>query len=108
MRTYRCSWFITKWCENKITLTLSIHNLQLTHYDKNEFYIDATGQNGVLTEQVGLSAKSDLINDYAVIGNASVNILYKSSSSNGWLWSISLHPRLSYGYVVQVHLAIRN
>ena len=58
----------------------------------------------MLSEQVGLvHTKSDfLINEYAVIGNApSKYIPYTKSQalSNGWLWSISLQSRLSYGYV---------
>ena len=95
---------IQKWCEQQDNFEIVNSQFTKDQYNKDEFYVDATGQNGVLSDQVGLvHHKSDfLINDYAVIGNAqSKYIPYTKSQalSNGWLWSISLQTRLSYGYV---------
>ena len=92
------------YCSSQPNFTLINSPFTLDAYSASEFYVDASGQNGVLSEQVNLKhIKSDfLINDFAVIGNdvPSYQPYTKSQAlSCGWLWSISLRSRMSYGYV---------
>lgn len=93
-----------EWCETQPDFEIINRKFTLDDYNKEEFFIDATGAGGVLSNTVGLEHnKSDyLINDHAVIGNTDPSYIPYTKSqalSNGWMWSISLQGRLSHGYV---------
>jgi len=95
---------LQEWCEQQDNFRIINSKFTKDQYTKEEFYIDATGQNGVLSEQVGIvhNTSDFLINDYAVIGNdkpSYVPYTHSQTMSNGWLWSISLQSRMSHGYV---------
>tara|TARA_B110000503_G_scaffold126021_1_gene194199 strand:- start:2743 stop:3816 length:1074 start_codon:yes stop_codon:yes gene_type:complete len=95
---------LQEWCEKQNNFKIIHSKFTLNQYTADEFYIDATGQHGVLSNQVELvHTKSDfLINDYAIIGNDNTNYKPYTQSqvmSNGWMWSISLQSRMSHGYV---------
>lgn len=95
---------IKEYCETQPNFTLILRNFTLDDYNKNEFFVDASGENGILSKHIGITHIDSelLINDYAIIGNgAPVYAPYTESQtmSAGWLWSISLQSRMSYGYV---------
>lgn len=91
-------------CIKNHRFTVISRNFTMDDYDESEFYIDASGENGILSKYVGIEHKSSelLINDHAIIGNGPA--IYKpytqaETMNAGWLWSISLQNRMSYGYV---------
>ena len=93
-----------EWCEQQPNFTIVDRKFTLQDYNKEEFFIDATGQDGILTNTVGFEhdVSDYLINDHAVIGNTIPSYIPYTKSqamSNGWMWSISLQSRLSHGYV---------
>ena len=93
-----------EWCMQQPNFKIIPRKFNLVDYNKEEFFIDATGVGGVLSDTVGLEHNTSdyLINDHAIIGNkTSTYIPYTKSQamSNGWMWSISLQSRLSHGYV---------
>ena len=88
----------------KDTFTLVDEPFDLKNYKEDEFYIDSTGQQGILSTHVGIEhVETDLLlNDHAWIGNGPAG--YKPYTNSkamtaGWLWNISLKTRMSYGYV---------
>lgn len=98
-----CS-ILQEWCESKPNFKIVPRNFTLDDYNKEEFFIDATGENGILSTHVGIKHIDSqlLINDHAVIANGPP--IYKPyteshTMSAGWMWSISLQSRMSYGYV---------
>jgi hypothetical protein len=99
---------LQEWCEQYKTFKIVNKKFTKEQYTTDNFYIDATGQDGVLSDIVGLThTKSDfLINNYAIIGNAKTSYVPYTRSqamSNGWMWSISLQSRMSHGYVFSSH-----
>jgi len=95
---------IEEYCLNYTNFKIKNKKFSLADYNRSDFFIDSSGQNGILSETVGLEhEKSDfLINNRAVIGNGNSKYMpyTKSKALNrGWLWSISLQSRMSYGYV---------
>lgn len=95
---------LQEWCEKQELFTLVNKTFSKSDYNKDDFYVDATGQSGVLKDIVGFEQQTSdfLINDCAITGNED-NIYQpftnSQAMSNGWLWSISLQTRMSHGYV---------
>ena len=95
---------LQQWCLQQDGFTLYNSKFTPSKYRKSQFYIDATGATGVLSEIAGLQHRASdyLINDRAVIGNGPAQYIPFTRStalSRGWLWQISLQSRCSYGYV---------
>jgi len=95
---------LEEYCSTFNTFTKINQKFHKQDYRKNEFYIDATGQQSVLSDTVGIKhIPSDfLINDRAVIGNGPPKYVPYTKSQMmpcGWMWSISLKSRMSHGYV---------
>lgn len=93
-----------EWCETQPNFEIVNRKFTLEDYNKEEFFIDATGQGGVLSDKLEFehNVSDYLINDHAVIGNTTPSYIPYTKSqamSNGWMWSISLQSRLSHGYV---------
>lgn len=91
-------------CSKFDNFTLIDEPFDVENYSTEEFYIDATGQQGILAGKVGVEhVDTDfLLNDHAWIGNTEPG--YKPYTESkvmtaGWLWNISLRTRMSYGYV---------
>tara|TARA_B100000085_G_scaffold170075_1_gene154855 strand:- start:1154 stop:2251 length:1098 start_codon:yes stop_codon:yes gene_type:complete len=95
---------LQEWCETKPNFKIIPRNFTLEDYNKEEFFLDASGENGILSKHVGIKHidSSLLVNDHAVVGNGPP--IYKpytlsQTMTAGWMWSISLKTRMSYGYV---------
>lgn len=93
-----------EYCESKDNFKIVPRDFTLDDYNLEEFYIDASGENGILSKHVGITHTESelLINDHAIIANGEP--IYKPYTqaevmSAGWMWSISLQSRMSYGYV---------
>ena len=91
-------------CVSKPNFKIIPRDFTLEDYNDTDMFIDATGESGILSKHVGVKhIESDvLINDHAIVANGEPRydpFTRAQTMDAGWMWSISLQSRMSYGYV---------